>query len=227
VSPFLAAYPQRLAGNPGFPRTLTFVACSGAVIGDLYNGRSTESGQLSKLGPDVSTVTLTVGGNDVQFGLVLGDCALTSGCVSRFGIVVPALIWATGSRFERLYRDILRNAPKARVYVLAYPHLFPRLPSPFCDGIDFGEALWINGMEDLLNRTIANAITKIHDHRLIYVDTSGALAGGELCAGGPRYMNGLVLDANRWMFSFHPTVGGQGKIADVVRQKVTGVSARP
>jgi hypothetical protein len=63
--------------------TLDFVACSGAVLHDAFrsvggNARSGEGPQVSALGSDVSLVTLTFGGNNVDFAGIATECVKDS-----------------------------------------------------------------------------------------------------------------------------------------------------
>jgi hypothetical protein len=56
---------------------LIFKACSGAVTNDLLHENAvypTEPAQLSWLGPQTKTVTLTIGGDDAGFAWVLEHC---------------------------------------------------------------------------------------------------------------------------------------------------------
>jgi len=83
----ITAYPhvvQRLLNVTGM--TLQFVACSGAVTKDAFVPKSTnadpngpragEGAQASQssLGPNVSLITLTMAGNDLNFAGVAGNC---------------------------------------------------------------------------------------------------------------------------------------------------------
>jgi lysophospholipase L1-like esterase len=61
------AYPVAVARQLG--ANLTFAACSGARVQDIYN-------QLGSLGANTTLVTLTVGGNDAGFVNVIARCAL-------------------------------------------------------------------------------------------------------------------------------------------------------
>jgi hypothetical protein len=64
--------------------TLDFVACSGAVVQDAYSApgivhndqtHTGEFPQVGSLGPDVSLITLTFGGNNLGFASIAANCA--------------------------------------------------------------------------------------------------------------------------------------------------------
>lgn len=71
----ITAYPHLVASALGL--TLKFVACSGAVTRDAYtanHANAIEPAQLSALNPSVRLVTLSFGGNDINFAGVVGGC---------------------------------------------------------------------------------------------------------------------------------------------------------
>lgn len=71
----ITAYPHLVAGALGL--TLKFVACSGAVTHDAYaanHSNAIEPAQLSALNPLDRLVTLSFGGNDINFAGVVGGC---------------------------------------------------------------------------------------------------------------------------------------------------------
>ncbi|MGH2852702.1 MAG: GDSL-type esterase/lipase family protein [Solirubrobacteraceae bacterium] len=231
VSPFLAgsdtahdrchrstrAYAELLRGKPGFPSTLEFGACSGAKVANMYPGKGQygERGQLELLSSQDAIVSLTIGGNDVGFGLIIKSCVLLPACYLSDNLPTRVLIKHTLKRLPSLYRAMLTRAPDAQVYVLGYPHFFSPHPSLFCNGIDRLEANWISQMEDLFNEGAQKAIRKLADHRLHYVDTDNAFAGGELCSKKkPVYMNGVIKAHHE--YSFHPTAAGQARLAHVL-----------
>ena len=75
------AYPHLLASRQPTVWNLgpdNFVACSGSVIQNVVYGQTSkthqEGSQLVKLSQATAAVTITVGGNDVDFSSVLADC---------------------------------------------------------------------------------------------------------------------------------------------------------
>jgi lysophospholipase L1-like esterase len=218
------AYAYALRGSPGFSANLSFVACSNAVIGDAYNSQHKDQPrQLNALNPGVTAVTMTMGGNDIHFREIMAFCVASFACNNNVDLELAtrALIWWSGPRLERLYRDVLAGARNAQVYVLGYPHLFSPHPAFFCSGIEASEARWITSKEDALNNEISQAIKRIRDPRLHYIDTSNAFRDGELCAKNhTQYVTGLVVDTHNWVYSFHPTAAGQQQLANAVKSAV-------
>jgi lysophospholipase L1-like esterase len=218
------AYAERLRGTPGFPATLRFVACSGATIANFYarKGQYNEkSGQLSALDGATALVSLTVGGNDVEFGPLIKSCVVATLCQLALNAPTRALIAHTTGRLDDLYRAVLSRASKAQVFILGYPHFFSSHPSLLCNGIDASEARWVTKMEDALNNGIKKAIRQVGSRRLHYVDTATAFQGGELCSSKtPVYMNGVIKAHKE--YSFHPTALGQKRLASRLAHAVRG-----
>jgi lysophospholipase L1-like esterase len=217
------AYAERLHGTPGFPAMLDFVACSGARIANMYpnKGQHGETDQLDTLNDDDALVTLTIGGNDVQFPLLIKSCVVLAACYLADNVPTRGLIAHTVKRLLHLYQEVLKRAANAQIYVLGYPEFFSHSPSFLCNGIDRLEADWITKMENLMDEGIHNVIKKINSHRLHYVDTAKAFAGGELCSSGkPVYVNGVI--KSHLQYSFHPTAAGQDRLAQVLAEAVRG-----
>ncbi len=133
-----------------FKLSLGFAACSGATIGNLWEGKDA---QLKQVGPATTAVTLSIGGNDVGFSSVLQSCigGLVAkggkGCASRDAAAAEtALGWLRNGRepgkyelpgghassknkqrlpsLQELYDAILQQAPSAELVVVGYPLLF-------------------------------------------------------------------------------------------------------
>lgn len=136
--------------------SLSFVACSGAITNDLFasnhqdnlapNGRP-EPPQLNALSASTTTVTLTIGGNDVGFSGILADCiqarfnafVLAGGTACVTDPSIKARIHALGGlvtaaapgtsdpihSIGSILASIHADAPNAHVYIAGYPLLFP------------------------------------------------------------------------------------------------------
>lgn len=184
-----AAYPKLLQDRDGIPEALDFVACSGATIQDFYEDQEypNQRAQLLALGPDVSLVTVGIGGNDIGFADVVTDCfKYWKDCMDdeyrrqveqRIVELGPLINPTTGIEepgpLSTLYREIRDRAPHAELVVLGYPRLFPDPPQerysdtflcrfwiiPGCMySFDIDEQAWMNEMTDLLNVTIERAV---------------------------------------------------------------------
>ena len=81
-------YPRELAGLTGL--ALVDMSCSGSTTEHLLNGGQVFLGpQLDAVGPATKLVTITSGGNDVNY---IGDLTLASGSLGLLG-KIPKLVW--------------------------------------------------------------------------------------------------------------------------------------
>lgn len=124
-----------------------FPACSGDTSDMLFSGSGNDDTinavpQLDYLDHNTKFVTLTIGGNDVDFPVILAQCLEKfqekkawwyskdgeAGCTAALdnADAMVADQWdGLPSRLVKTYRTILQRAPHARIVLLTYPPLFP------------------------------------------------------------------------------------------------------
>ncbi|MFB4303897.1 SGNH/GDSL hydrolase family protein [Actinomadura sp. NTSP31] len=120
------------------PAKFTDVSCGGAITADLTQSQSTTGAppQFGALSPNTDLVTLTIGGNDIGFGEIIGTCAqlslgewwsnpcqkhYTSGGTDQ----LQARIEATAPKIDAAVRGIRARAPKAKIVVTGYLRITP------------------------------------------------------------------------------------------------------
>jgi lysophospholipase L1-like esterase len=198
------AYPVIDAARIG--ATLTFVACSGAVVSDVV------ANQIGELDAATTWVTVQVGGNDAGFVDVITECALPEWASDCPGAVAGAQSIITNElpgRLDSLYNEISARSPSAVVAVVGYPRLFM--------GEDCNAGTWfspedqqlLNETADLLGSTI-NSVAGAHG--FAYVDPIPAYIGHAVC-DDVEWINGL---SNPLQESYHPNRDGQVGYADLV-----------
>jgi hypothetical protein len=205
----LRSYSRLVAPRLGYlPR---YVACSGAIVANLYLGQNGEASQLDALSNKTSLVTLTVGGNDTGFPDVLDHCIRGPGhsdgdCRSYAGPLIDNALdhLENGYRFcppgepsslcvripslHNLYARIHELAPTARIYVLNYPSIFNDKAKRNC-GTGFGSGVtadnqrWLARQGERLNEVIRRQVTAAKKARLpiTLVDVAKHFRGHELC----------------------------------------------
>jgi lysophospholipase L1-like esterase len=224
------AYPNLVAERENLLPLLR--ACSGATTGDVLDrGRNPDEGrQLDWLAPDTDVVTVTVGGNDVGFGRVVGACLTGSTPCSRLDGEVDRSIAALEERLEAVNGEIRRRAPSARFLVVGYPHLVvdPRdvdlaacreagtSASPTAR-ITGDEAQWLREKAEALNEVMRRSAEVVGAR---YVEVARAFTGHEACAPTP-WMTGVVEEDIG--SSFHPNAAGHSALARLV---AAGLAAR-
>ncbi|WP_051325711.1 SGNH/GDSL hydrolase family protein [Glycomyces tenuis] len=192
------AYPALLAERLG--AELSFEACFGATTGDVL------AEQAAALDEDTDLVTLTVGGNDIDWNEAVVACMIPAydctGDIERSERIaeneLPGLL-------DAVYSDIAARSPHAEVYVLGYPRLFSATKA--CDAfglIGEGEQRRMNQGADLLSEVIESAAV---DHGFTYVDVRDEFEGHAVC-DDDEWLHGLTYPVGD---SYHPKRPGHAK----------------
>lgn len=220
------AYPDLLANDVN-ATVFNFVACSGATTGNVTsasgnpgNGNDPEPLQTTALDASTNLVTITIGGNDIDFSDVLEFCVLfTCGAANRFSDVLKHLsktISLLQPALVRTYTAIKQAAPNATVYVLGYPDLVPPHPSGAANlitcvtsGLVGGSLGWLAPKQRQLQDVIQNAASAAGVN---WVDPN-------LKGAAYSFQGHTVCSSNSWFIrpinrhptssSFHPTSTGQ------------------
>jgi hypothetical protein len=187
------------------PATWVDVACSGAVIADYSLSNSAgkcpnEPGQKTALSASTSLITLTFGGNDLDFAPIITDCikAVVPGlnapsCQSVWSATFQAQIQQLGAPntaggLPLLFSEIKAAAPNAEVVVLGYPHLvIPGNSTGNCLAggyISSSDREWLNSAADQIDTVIQGAADTAG---VAYLSTNALFTGHELCSTAPWF----------------------------------------
>jgi lysophospholipase L1-like esterase len=215
------AYPNLLARRTNLLASLH--ACSGATTEDVLERApvSGEGRQLDWLAPDTDVVTVTVGGNDVGFGRVIGACLSGLDPCSGLDGEVDSRLVALRGRLDTVNREIRRRLPGARLLVVGYPQLIGDPSQVAIDGcreigrsasarITGEEAAWLREKGRALDAVLRESAQRAGAR---YVDAVTVFAGHEACTPTP-WMTGVVEDDIR--ASFHPNTAGHEALARLV-----------
>jgi len=244
-------YPRLLVLEAGVPEG-PFPACSGAVTADVYTG-------FSKDGPppvdvaaqvdgavhaDVGLVTITSGGDDALFSVIVRRCFTHSDCTKRtfrsppaspgrltFPDSKPLNTWGpeeitlVSGRSAVLYAHLRQSFPNARIVAIGYPYLFPvnraGLQPNDCASIlrrfSLKERTTIRNLTDDLNNAMYEQAVAAH---IEFVSPKAVWAGHEPCGNKGQYVNSIkpLLNVTSPVDggSFHPTRAGQQQLAALV-----------
>lgn len=129
-----SSYARLLAGDASLSLSIQgFKACSGAKMAqitgrwpekgpDNKDGRNlNEAPQLDAVKSDTDVVTISIGGNDADFGGLATRCLLLD--CSSYRRTYLAKAAALDAQLQSTYRAILDKAPNAKLYVVGYPQL--------------------------------------------------------------------------------------------------------
>jgi lysophospholipase L1-like esterase len=189
------AYPYLLAQQKGL--ALSFVACSGAVTGDVINN------QVNAITSDTKLVTITIGGNDIGFTNLIIACT-TLGCASQIASSQNQINTQLPAKLDATYAAIKAKAPTAKVVVLGYGRPFASPPRTClaATGVSSSEETSLTTLVDSLNTTIK---TRAQAYGFSYADVNPYWSGHDVCASNP-FTNGLTLLHSA--DSYHPTRNG-------------------
>jgi lysophospholipase L1-like esterase len=193
------AYSQ-LWTNTHAPTSYVSVACSGAKTTDV------SATQLAALSPATTLVSITIGGNDVNFAGVLEDCVLysTATCVADLNAAENQARTQLPGLLNTVYANIRSHAPNARVVVLGYPRFYD-LNAWLCIGLSGTDHSKINEAADVLDGVISTAVGG--HANFVYEDVRSSFgAGHEICDGGSWLHSVDWTDLTQ---SYHPTASGQ------------------
>jgi lysophospholipase L1-like esterase len=192
------AYSQLWANAHG-PSSYRSVACSGAKTTDV------NANQLGALSSATTLVSITIGGNDVNFAGVMQDCVLygTDTCVSEVNAAENTARTSLPGWLDTTYNGIRSHAPNAKVVVLDYPRFYHDLW--YCVGLSSTSRKKINEGADVLDGVIQAAASR---HGFAFADVRGAFANGhEICDGSASWLHSI--DWGNIVQSYHPTAAGQ------------------
>ena len=239
------AYPLLLTFVDTYQTERVFRACSGANVENLFDVVQDHSGVPNRLGlqvgpgiagDDVTLVTISVGGNDVDFAKVLSfcfdegpDCSQLpyKGEYDSLEVWADAVIPALREELTGFYVRLREAFSRARIVVLGYPALFPaKQPSihsvhtAVCSLLfrkwSAPERQAIRDWGARLNRIIFEATEQARSG-IEFVDPAPYFATHEPCSSGGEWVRfvGLTNDAVR-QGSFHPLPDGQRMMARII-----------
>lgn len=202
-----------------------FGACSGAKTKNLdmmgqgydYPDNASQFGRVD-LSSDTDLVTVSIGGNDALFKRIIVHCLALSPLVdcqntdfwdtNPFGQslaeFMPNLIdLKVRSDARRVFDTLRAAAPNARIIVLGYPRLFED-GSDCVLGLSSGEAVWLNSVAMLLNRTLE---CEAFDAGLEFLSVDSAFENHRLCSDDEWIQR--PFRPTSWVHWLHPTFEGQ------------------
>ncbi|MBJ7328420.1 MAG: SGNH/GDSL hydrolase family protein [Solirubrobacteraceae bacterium] len=221
---------QRALKLPAF----TDETCSGAQTRDMtarqilsWDDKTVENGpQFDALRADTALVTVGIGGNDIGFTTIVGDClsALPTGtkCRNRYvrnGVdLVRARIVELRPKLTAVLAGIRARSPRALIVTVSAPRFLPPDPRRCWPVVPVasGDAPWLEGIQHELSRAIretGDAFGAVH------ADVEAASLGHDACQRqvSRRWVEALPARAFN---VFHPSYQGERGMADVVLRAV-------
>jgi hypothetical protein len=197
--------------------------------------RTKDKGNKNDLPVDAATdlVTITIGGNDVEFKSILQFCATRRDCTTTqfkgksLKSYITSQLNALGPDLNKVYRQIHKQAPHARIIVAGYPQIFPELVqeqncvklrqhkityrgASVYIGFSHKEQNFLRSQTSRLNQVIADHVDKTAATEFVPVD--GLFQFHEVCGNMGEWINAFTA-SKTYPFvndqSFHPNEKGQ------------------
>jgi lysophospholipase L1-like esterase len=195
------------------------VSCGGAVTANaLDTPQGSAPPQIDAVTPKTRLVTLTIGGNDVNYiGTAIACGQPDSTCTrSADPAQTDAAFRALPRSLTELIQAIRTNAPSATIVLVTYPRL---VPPTACPALHYTQAAarLVGSMGQRLEQVFVSVAKAAHV-RLVDPYVLGA-AHGPCATGTNKWVSGLVA-ANG--FEYHPTAAGHQEMAHLVEQALSG-----
>lgn len=174
--------------DPRIDGVVVHRACTGATTKELLEGwddKGQEPQIPSEPQPGVDLVTLTIGGNDVDFAGIIKDCRFSpDGCEEVPGSegFNRKLGYLRTTLDEDVYPALRKAYPNARIVHVGYPRLTPAPGQPMinCGWLEPGEQDAADTVVRMLNDALSTSASA-SEHGIEYLDVFFAMEGHELC----------------------------------------------
>lgn len=184
------------------------VTCSSAVTADI-------PGQAAALTPDTDLVTLSIGGNDIRFGEIVGcfHRALTQpvDCPALLDAPVSDLLTALTAELDGVYGMIGDLSPDARLITTGYLPLLTTGECPDLAGVPEEHRAWAVDVTSEINGVVRDAAQRHGSEFVLPADADAHTVCAEPEARWTD-VTGELTDA----YPMHPTPAGQRAMAEAV-----------
>ncbi|GAA2955015.1 SGNH/GDSL hydrolase family protein [Streptomyces enissocaesilis] len=181
-----------------------FAACSGATTADVLRQ------QLPALSRNTTLVTLTIGGNDLEFSDSTTSCLLPTStdaaCDRALDESERLLREELPQKLQETHQAIEKAAPNAKVVVTGYPHLL-ETGSQSCTVGTPARRMRFNSLTDETNELTRELAEK---QGFLFADVRDPFDSHGICTttGRQEWITRLTLPT--WA-SFHPTATGHAQ----------------
>jgi lysophospholipase L1-like esterase len=218
-------YAHLVAGGLGL--ALTEVSCIGATIDNIATTpQAMNPLQIDAVTPDTRVITITIGGNDVNFSASLVACGRDgmngkscleaspdAGAPDVDSAAIDNLLDQVENKLLAMLGKVKQAAPAARIYLVAYPMILPD-PAVACPPdvpMQAADATFLGQVGSRLQAAFSSAATTAGVN---FVDVYGASHGHDACASADqRWVEG---QANLAVAPYHPNAAGMRAQADLI-----------
>lgn len=207
-------------------------SCGGAQTTNLLDrGQFLQRRQLDAVNAGTRLVTITIGGNDVNYigNLYAWSCQVqpekiprllrSSVCRTQETAVTGPKFQALPAQFDRLFTEIRQRAPSAQVIVVDYLPIVPAQGS--CAGLPLSD-VHRREARQVAARLAAMTAAATARHQATLIRASELGRGHEVCSADP-WMQGFVWFSNPLApehVPYHPNLKGMTALAQAIEQAI-------
>jgi lysophospholipase L1-like esterase len=196
-------------------------SCGGATTTHILGPWNELPPQLDAVTPDTKLVTITIGGNDLNFvrNLMVATCGKIPTMIPPPGRACPSTAWpseadysALGQHLREIAREVRGRAPQAKLVFVDYVRILP----------DVGGCAALP-----LNETQMAAARKAFSRMAEITATSAAAEGAMLLPAGELSRGHDACSADPWSSGYpgkpapwHPTAEGHAGIAAALAERL-------
>lgn len=205
--------------------SLTDVSCNGATTDNIrHTPQNGAPPQIEAVTVDTMLVTVTIGGNDINYTSSTFACAGTAAgerCTANLDRAqINAAVSQLPDKLGATLDAISASAPQAAIVLVTYPRVFP------VDAVDCSE-LELSAEDTnylaALGQTLEDIFVSVTESRSKLIADSYVLAAGHgPCAGdaAERWVNGNLVASSG--IRYHPTAEGHEVMAELVLEALEG-----
>jgi lysophospholipase L1-like esterase len=207
---------------------LVDAACSGATTRNILSERQDGfAPQIEAVSPDTRLVTITIGGNDVDYvgelqGLACRDTG-GSNCKVASDQEIDARFAALPASLREVVAQVHRRAPAARVVLIGYLAAVPEHARQGCAAVPLSPPD-LKRMQDIYGR-LARAIgSAAADTGSAIVRSSVISDGHDACSSQPFVAGVHPPTTPGWSgpVAYHPNQAGMDRLADAIDDALSG-----
>ena len=195
---------------------LVDISCSGATTANVLGTWRELPAQVEAVTAQTRLVTITIGGNDLNFvgNLNAASCKAMSGAACPpVKAPVEADFTAVDTALQAIVAAIRQRAPAARIVFVEYPVVLP--PTGLCAATPMTEG------EAAMLRMTATRLVRITDEvavsdKVDVVHFAAHSTGHDACAADPWIAGFLDASGQRAKVPYHPNLEGMTAVADDV-----------
>lgn len=210
-------YPHLIAARMSL--NLVDVSCGGATTAHILGRWNELPPQLDAVTPDTKLVTVTIGGNDLNYvrNLMIATCGKAAGMMPPVGQICQPPTWPSDSNYvsleqhlRQIAQEVRRRAPQAKLVFIDYLRILP----------DRGGCMVLP-----LDKTQMAAARRTFRHMAEATARSAAAEGAMLLSAGKLSRGHDACSTVPWSAgypgkpaSWHPTAAGHLAIANALAQ---------